>query len=432
MPATSRHRLPWGLPVEQWRLATAAVALVVGFLVSMVATWGRTHPLFGSSSVAEYASLIGAGTAAVTFAVWFLWALRGPTHQWRKRIRIVFRVIDFVGLALTHAAVALLGLSGAFWIFSEAFVDLTLDGWSTSTIVATCAAVIAYLTVGSAVSMSTRQLAQLLAVFVGVGALSSMLSASDPLWWQSHFSSLGAATDLSGLAFNFTLFLGGLVITTLSGFLTHDLMSWARLADVDPRRVTALRITIVAMGVLLGALAFLPVNRVFITHNVVAYTMVALFLAMAIGVPLLFPTLSRPFSIVCVVTLSVLVVGLVAYLGVGYLNLTAFELLMVAGVFTWMILFIGTVGSAEQQLVEAREGGASAAPDLVPGAPHHIRIGERPDGATEAVGTGGAAMVDGAGIADGTDVGVGTGIADDTGRAGDHRPVSGPAASAGS
>lgn len=376
LPAATDHRLPWGLPVEQWRLATAAIAFGVAFLAALLLTWGDSHPLFGTSSVGEYASLVGAAVAAATFTVWFLWVLRGPAHRWRRRIRIVFRIIDFIGLALTHAAVAMLGLSGLFWIFSEAFVDLRLDGLATSTITATGAAVVAYLAVGSAVAMSTRQLAQLLAVFVAVGALSSMLSASDPLWWQSHFSSLGAATDLSGLAFNFTLFLGGLVITTLAGFLTHDLMNWARLAGVDPRRVFALRIMIVLMGLLLAALAFLPVDRFFVTHNVVAYTMVAVFLAMATGVPLLFPTLSRPFSVLCVVTLSVLVAGLVAYLGVGYLNLTAFELLMVAGIFSWMILFISTVDSAAQHLAASPR---SAATQLTPGAPHHIRIWQRSD-----------------------------------------------------
>src|SRR5699024_6007752 len=155
--------------------------------------------------------------------VWFLWVLRGPSHRWRRRIRIVFRVIDFIGLALTHAAVAMLGLSGMFWIFSEAFVDLRLDGPATSAITATGAALGAYLAVVSAVAMSSRRLAKLFVVFVAVGALSSMLSSSDPLWWQSQFSSLGAASDLSGLSFTFTLFLGGLVITTLAGFLTHEL-----------------------------------------------------------------------------------------------------------------------------------------------------------------------------------------------------------------
>lgn len=351
-PDRAAHRppLPWDLPAEQWRLGTAGGVFLLAFGVGLVIMFGDRHPLFGESSVGEYVSLIAAATTAITFVLWFSWAARDASHQWRRQMPLFLRILEYIGLTLTHAGVAMLALSGTFWILSQAFRELTLDGFAGALIVAVGCAVASYLAVGSALSTSTRHLSQLLALFVASGALSSMLTASDPLWWQSHFSSLGAATDVSGVTFNFTLLLGGVVIITLTGYLTHDLAVWARLARESSVKVTVMRVAFMVEGVLLAALAFLSVDRFFYTHNLVAYGMVAVFLAMTIGVPVMFPTLSRPFSVLCVVTLTGLVIGLVAYLGVGYLNLTAFELLTVAGIFTWLILLVATVESASEHL----------------------------------------------------------------------------------
>lgn len=313
--------------------------------------YGRRHGLFGETSLAEYSALFAAAVTAGSFVIWFLWSAKDPIRRWRRRMPLLLRILECVGLTLTHAGVALLLPSGAFWVLSQAFRELTLDGVAGAFIVASVAAVASYLTVGSALSTSTRHLSHLLAVFVASGALSSMLTASDPLWWQSHFSSLGAATDASGITFNFTLLLAGLVIITLSGYLTHDLGRWAELAREAHWKVLVVRVGFVVEGALLAGLAFLPVDRFFVSHNVVAYTMVGVFLVLAVAVPVLFPTLSRAFTVVCVVTLTVLVIGLVAYLGVHYLNLTAFELLAVGGIFAWLILLVGTVESASQHLL---------------------------------------------------------------------------------
>lgn len=338
---------------EQWRLVTAGAAFVVGGIVGLIALAGSVHPLYGGPEVitiGEVTSLAAAAITAVVFVIWFVRAMRLPANQWRRQLHIVRRIIDLVGLTLTHASVAMFTLAGAFWIFSQAFRELTLDAFSGAAIVGAACAGAAYLTAGSAYSLTTRQLSELLAGFVLTGALAAMLTASNPVWWQEHFSSLGTASDTSGIAFNFTLLLGGLAITTLAGYLTHDLLRWARLAKVDERRVVAIRIGFIAMGVLLALLAFLPVDRFFISHNVTAYSLVGVFIVMIVAIPFLFPTLSKAFSVVCAVTVGLLALGLVMFLGVHYLNLTAFELLAVAGIFAWLILFIGTVQSAADHL----------------------------------------------------------------------------------
>lgn len=92
----------------------------------------------------------------------------------------------------------------------------------------------------------------LVALFLVAGSLASALSASDEQWWQQHFSALGAASDRSGILFNFTLILTGVVLTALADFLTHDLQLWAEHHGEPHWKVTFMRVGLIALGALLG------------------------------------------------------------------------------------------------------------------------------------------------------------------------------------
>ncbi|MGD7705805.1 hypothetical protein [Microlunatus sp. Y2014] len=338
--------MPKGLPPETWRLICSAVAFVIGFGLGLPSLWQGMHGLVGAGSIGTVTSFTAGGLALVAFVFWYVWSARFPVNRWRRRLHPARRVLDVIGLSLTHAGITVMGLLGTFWILSQAFVDLTLDRFAGAAIVGAGCAIALYLVVDSAYTMSTRRLSELLGLFVLTGALASMLSTSEPLWWQSHFSSLGGIDDVSGFAFNITLLIAGVVIITLAGYLTHDLSRWAGRAQVERWRLQVIRIAFIGLGALLAALAFLPVSQFFLAHNIVAYSMVGFFMVLVLGVPLLFPTLSRAFSVVCWVTLGSLTLALIMYLGVGYLNLTAFELLAVGAVFAWLIMFVSSVEAA--------------------------------------------------------------------------------------
>lgn len=351
LPVRHRPRTPRGWTPETWRLITTAVGFATGAIAMLIVVGPAGVGLSGRGSVGEITSITAGAGGVVIFAVWYLWAGGIATNRWRRRLHPLRRLVDLLGLSLIHASIALLGLSAIFWVSAQAFRELQLDRFAAAGVTGAGVAVASYLISGSALRLTTRSLSELVALFVVCGALSSMLTASDPLWWHAHLSQLGAYSDASGMTFNVTLVLAGLVITTLSDFITHDLSNWARGVGVSRWRVDLFRIVFIVIGLQLSTLAFLPVDRFFVLHNVIAYTMIGIFGMLVAGIPFLYPTLSRSFSLVCFATVGLLVLGLIMFFGFHYLNLTAFELIAIAGVFAWLVLFISTVDAAAAQLI---------------------------------------------------------------------------------
>ena len=135
------------------------------------------------------------------------------------------KIIDIAALALAHACIFLLGWLALFSIFQRAFVGAVLYPLAAAILVGVTGAISAYIAYLSAVTMNAYRLAALLAVFLVTGVLTSMLTAEDPQWWQENLSALGMSSDVSGVAFNVTLIVAGVVVTTLAGYSTQDARS---------------------------------------------------------------------------------------------------------------------------------------------------------------------------------------------------------------
>ena len=114
--------------------------------------------------------------------------------------------------------------------------------------------------------MNAYRLAALLAVFLVTGVLTSMLTAEDPQWWQENLSALGMSSDASGVAFNVTLIVAGVVVTTLAGYSTRTLDATAGTASAR-RRVRQLEGGIILIGVLLACVGLFPVDEQFWLHT---------------------------------------------------------------------------------------------------------------------------------------------------------------------
>jgi hypothetical protein len=88
----------------------------------------------------------------------------------------------------------------------------------------------------SASRMTTQRLTTLLVSFIGIGTLAAMITTSDPMWWTYHFSQLGTFGDMSSFLFNGTLIAGGLLVTTFTLYVSHDLPRWASRRAASCRR----------------------------------------------------------------------------------------------------------------------------------------------------------------------------------------------------
>ena len=331
---------------ESLSLATALIGFVLGTVVGLVVLPRPTAPIFGQSSVGDVAAVTASVMSAVVFVLSTTLSQVRPDSHWRLQLHLVRRVIDTVGLTLLHAAIGLFAVAGVFWVFGQAFRSLELDPGAGAVSIGVSVAVTCYLASSSAMTMRTSQLSVLIALYLAMGAMSSALNTSDTVWWQTHFSSLGAAGDFSGLTFNFTLVLTRIVLTTLADYLTHDLSVWAESRDVSERRVKIVRFGFVLLGIMLALVGLIPVNVNFTAHNSVAYGMVGVFAALLISTPLLFPGLSPAFNLASVFIAALLLVNVVLHLIVGYLNVTAFEMIGVSTMFVWLVLLIRSITAA--------------------------------------------------------------------------------------
>lgn len=329
---------------ESLALILAGVAIVIGTAIGLL-TLHSTRPLFGRGSIGEVAAYAAMGTAGLAFAATMV-TVTPRLNPWLRRVGWPRRLLNLAGLSLLHAVFAFLLVLALFAVFADAFRGVALDHWAGTFWVAASCGVAAYMSAASAMALTTQSLSVLLAAFVPTGALASALSASDPHWWQHHFSALGGVPDDSGFTFTITLLLAGLALVTVGDFLAHDLAIWADAVGEPRWKVTVVRTSLGMIGVLLAAVVLIPVTTQKAWHDAAAQSIVVVFAAALVAFPVLFGRLPGSFRAVTVVVVALLVLCLVLYKGVRYLNTTAFEMGAATTVLVWLLLFARTVSAA--------------------------------------------------------------------------------------
>lgn len=346
MSSSTLTPLPHASRDENRALQLAGVAALLGALIGVL-TLHTTKPLFGRGSIGEVAAYAGMGTSFIAFLV-AGYTMTLERQPWLRRVSWLRRLLNLVGLAALHATFSLLLVSASFAVFADAFRGVALDHWAGTFWVALAAAVCTYVCVESALALTTESLSVVLAAFIATGALAAALSSSDPYWWRHHFSALGSGDD--GVTFNLTLLLAGLALATMGDFLAHDLGIWSAAHGERPWRVTAVRWAMIVMGVLVVAVALIPVDVDKKWHDLAAQSIVVVFAACLVAFPLLFRRLPGSFLSVTVVVIGMLIALLVLWKGVHYLNTTAFEMGAAASVLVWLLLFVRTVTAAVRSL----------------------------------------------------------------------------------
>jgi hypothetical membrane protein len=308
-------------------------------------------PLSGRGSAGEIAALGTAVLGGVAVVAGSLQRRPAVAPQVRRDGRIR-NAIDIAALALAHACTFLVGWLALFAIFQQAFIGAVLYPVAAAILVGTTGAISAYIAYLSALSMTAYRLAALLAVFLVTGILASMLTAQDPLWWQEHLSALGASSDISGVAFNVTLIVAGVVITTLAGYSTSTLRATA---DTKPalHRVRWLEGDIVLLGVFLAGVGLFPVDERFWIHTLFASGMAIVFGMLVFRIRKLVPSISATFGLLGWVFLAVIAAAAVLWFPVGYYNLTAVELIAASLIFSWLIVLIRNLAAVDADQYDA-------------------------------------------------------------------------------
>ena len=166
-----------------------------------------------------------------------------------------------------------------------------------------------------------------------------MLTATDPQWWTMNLSALGMNDSFSSTAFNVTLILAGFIVTTLANFVTGDLQDRAQTTG-EVTRTRLLTAALVVLGLALAGVGLVPVNVSELIHNISSSTLLVLFAVLAISIRWLVPGLPTAFLIIGYVFVGICVVAVVLWLGPGYYNLTAVEIIGAAAFLAWLVILI--------------------------------------------------------------------------------------------
>lgn len=313
--------------LESLALGLAVVAFAVTALVALAVFRLQGAPIAGPGSAGQFAAVASAVVAILAFA-----AGRYVIRPRGERVGLL-EVIDVAALAFAHGIIALLGWTLLADILERGFIDAELFAVPVIVLVAAASAVTAYVAFQSATHMDLSLLALVLAVFLVAGVLASTLTANDAHWWEMNLSALGMTDDLSALAFNLTLIVAGIIVTTLARYATTGIPT------SHPHGARNVRICLIVVGVFLACVGIFHVDDHFWVHNTVATGMAIAFAVAAIRLPVWIPGMPRAFVLLGWLFIAVIVVLGVLF-AVSYYTLTAVELIAGVLIFSWIILFL--------------------------------------------------------------------------------------------
>ncbi len=291
-------------------------------------------PVAGVDSIGRTAIYLAGLTGLIVFPLSYVNTPLKQTKSTKKWVQ----VRDVITLTFAYNVVLLAGMAILTYLLDAAFQGLLLDPYTSAAIVAMAVAVAAYVMIYSALTVDLNRLIFVLATVLIGGVLLAMITNSQADWWQVHFSYLGMASSGSPLRFNLTLIFSALVMLSLTEYIFSQLEGSTSL-----RGIRYLKWLFVAAALALGGVGMFPyvADSILATlHNGSAFSLVIIIVSMIVGVRWFAPWLSSEFLMTSYGIGAGLILAIVLFMGVGYLSLTAFELVAFGISFTWLVLLL--------------------------------------------------------------------------------------------
>ncbi len=325
--------------VESKAIYSALAGGIIGFLVGLVTFVGGNVEIFSRGlSLGFVVTILASVLSLVIYLIVTMRHAKSTKSLWR----FVLQHVDSWAVSIVHGLLAFLSCAVIFYIINASFIGARLDVWAASIISGLICGTICYITYLSAKHMNSMLLSIILALFLLSGTFVSMLTASDPLWWYQHFSSLGASGGVSGYAFNATLIIAGVVIMALAKYVTRDLyaLQSPHPSASDDKKIRVFQSLLATIGLALAGVGLFVYDVFPLTHKVAASGLAVLFLLIIMLLPWLVPHFPKAYFIASYLLLAGLMVSVWLFAGVGYFNLTAFEMVAAGIIFTWIIIFV--------------------------------------------------------------------------------------------
>jgi hypothetical membrane protein len=241
-----------------------------------------------------------------------------------------------------------LALIGISWLMGQVFTGVSFDLMTSSFIFLIFCYMTNYLMALAAINLNSQMLTTLFTLTIVGGMFISMATNGANHWWQYNLSFLGTSVAKNSWQFNFTLIFSALIMVALIDYL------FVSLRQVYPKnwRLITLRVLLTLAAVNLGAVGVFPNNANFhVLHDQIAGFMVYSILILIIGIKWLLPNVSKEFLVASYIIGAFLFACEIAFQVVGYLSLTAFEIIAFVAAFGWVILLFQKI----RELIDGRE-----------------------------------------------------------------------------
>lgn len=315
-----------------WYLAPAIIS-ALAFNLFFAAKNKNQIPLTGNTSLGTMVILGGVVIGTLLLAIFFIRERRSQTNTFSANI--YWR--NFPVVILSFAVILGLALVGVFWLLGTIFAGATFDRLTSTIIFFIFESMINYLMIYAAFAISSRTLVRLFTLVIVSGAVIAMATNSTRKWWQYNLSFLGTNLASNSWQFNITLMFSGLIMVALIDYI------FVSLNAIYPHaiRLLILRVLLTAMAIDLGAIGFFPNNAVsHDIHDRLASFLVYFIIILIVGIRWLLPDMPKAFLQMSYAVGLILVAAEVLFKFVGYLSLTAYEIIGFALAFGWVLLLL--------------------------------------------------------------------------------------------
>ena len=300
---------------------TLLPTIVASICFNLFFWWQKDNQikLGGTTSIATAVIFLGLITGTILFIIFFI--------KNRNTVNSTLRNVywrNFPTIVLSFTLILFLALLGIFWIFGLIFTGASFDRFTATLIFLVFNSVINYMMILAAQTISSVMLTTLFTIVISSGVIISMASNSQQRWWQHNLSFLGTNLASNSWQFNFTLVFSALIMVVLIDYLFVALQAnYPR-----SRQLTTLRVILTLTAIDLGAVGAFPNNASFhVLHDQLSKVLIYAIILLIVGIKWLLPDVTKEFLTTSYLIGATLILIDVLFQFVGYLSLTAFELI---------------------------------------------------------------------------------------------------------
>ncbi len=321
----------------RWLLLPALISGIIAWFIFIV-NHIRLVPLVSDAfSISEVGAFLGVASGLISFVVTITFS-KGIS---KFSIGRLTRIRNFITLTIAHTILLYAFYSLFFYVIDFAFIGAQFDPFTASWLILIIVAIGNYSMIYSALSLTFTRITTIFSLTTIGGLFLSMITNTNPNWWQINFSFLGTKNASNNWQFNLTLIFSAFLMLTLTDYIFGDIIDKNKLSKLLYTKLTILRVLFslicISLG-LIGTFENVANSWLHTAHNFAAKSMVVLMLVIILLQKYLVPNISKEFLILSYTFAGSMVALIILFMGVHYISLTAFEILGYGLGFTWLIL----------------------------------------------------------------------------------------------